>query len=194
RGRRRARRGGGAAGSARVRAAGPPPAGAGTQSTPTLTPGRLWNQSGRAGTWSPYLVTVRAVGRDTFTGTVALVPDNGFGKGLPIVFPPEYLAPVTVPGGGQRVVTIYAIEPAGGYRAELRDPGGRGVASASPTTAGGSGPAVAVVSDVPQAGQRVDALLRSQSGLDAAVSQLAGAAAFPPDVIRLSGLNAVVLD
>lgn len=170
-----------------------PAAAAGQPSAPTLTVSRLWNQGGRAGTWSPYVLTVHNGGRDTFTGTAVLIADAGNGRPLAEAFP-EYDAAVVVAAGGQRALTVYAIEPGGGYRGELRDGQGRVVATAGLAATGGAGPAVAIVSDVPQVQQRLDALLRSQSQLDAAVSQFSSVQQFPADVVRLSGLNAVVLD
>jgi hypothetical protein len=169
------------------------PADAGQAASPTLTLGRLWNQGGSPGSWTPYTITVRNGGPGAFSGTAALVPDSGFSKG-PLAPFPVYQAVVGVPAGGQRTVTVYAIEPASGYHAELRDLQGQLLTSASAASAGGGGAAVGVVSDAPQAGQRIDALLRSQSHLNAAVSSLAGGPAFPVNVLRLAGLNAIVLD
>lgn len=160
---------------------------------PSLTLGRLWNQGGSPGSWTPYTITVRNAGPAPFTGSAVLVPDAGYRLGLPATFP-VYRAAVSVPPGGQRALTVYAVEPANGYHAELRDADGRLLTSASPPSGGGSGAAVAVVSDAAQAEQRVDALLRSGSQLNAAVSALAGGAAFPASVVRLAGLNAIVLD
>src|SRR5262249_46007019 len=105
-----------------------------------------------------------------------------------------YQVAVTVPARSERTATVYTVEPSNGYHAELRDPEGRLLTSVTPTTRGGSGPAVAVVSDVAQADQRIDGLLRSQSQLDAAVSRFPAGQGFPAEVIRLTGLNAVILD
>jgi hypothetical protein len=160
---------------------------------PTVTLARLWNQGGTAGSWTPYIVTIRNEGSGGFTGTVVLVADSGYRAGPPTVYP-EYREAVAVPAGGQRALTVYALEPSNGYRAELRTDDGRLLATATPASGGGSGPAVAIVSDVARAEQRVDALLRSESQLNAAVAGLGGGQAFPTSVIRLSGLNAIVLD
>ena len=160
---------------------------------PTLTVSHLWNQNARGGSWSPYVVTVRNDGQTTFAGTVALVADTGYGP-IPLGGFPEYDAVVIVPPGSQRAVTAYVLESANGYHAELRDGQGSVLTTARVPTSGGAGAAVAIVSDVPQVQQRLDALLRSQSQLDAAVSQFSAGQAFPADVVRLSGLNAVILD
>jgi hypothetical protein len=165
---------------------------AGPSDTPTLTLSHLWNQTERAGAWSPYVATVRNDGQSTFSGTVVLVADASY-RG-PIVTFPEYDASIVVPAGGQRSATIYPVESVGGYHAELHDGQGGLVASASSPATGGSGPAVAIVSDVSRVDQRLDALLRSQSQLDAGVTQFATGQAFPAAAIRLSGLNAVILD
>src|SRR5215472_216740 len=165
---------------------------AGSSATPTLSLGHLWNQTERAGAWSPYLATVRNDGQRTFSGTVVLVADVSY-RGPSATFP-EYDTAIVVPAGGQRSVTVYTVESGGGYHAELHDGQGGLVASASAPTTGGSGPAVAVVSDLPRVDQRLDALLRSQSQLDAGVTQFPTGNAFPADGIRLSGLNAVILD
>jgi hypothetical protein len=157
-----------------------------------LAVGHLWNQTGRVGSWSPYVVTVRNGGQATFTGTVSLVADTSY-RGPSAAFP-EYDEAVVVPAGGDRTVTVYAVEAVSGYRAELRDAQGGLVDSVSVPTSGGTGPAVAVVSDVPQVQQRLDALLRSQSQLDAGVTQFPSGQALPADVTRLSGLNVVILD
>jgi hypothetical protein len=138
------------------------------------------------------VATVRNDGQTTFSGTVVLVADASY-RGPSITFP-EYDAAVVVPAGGQRSVTVYTVESVGGYRAELHDAQGGLVASASTPATGGAGPAVVVVSDVPKVDQRLDALLRSQSQVDAGISQFPTGQAFPADGIRLSGLNAVILD
>jgi len=161
---------------------------------PTLTLARLWNQGGTAGSWTPYAITVRNEGTGNFTGTVVLLTDGGFSKGGPPAAYPEYRAAVTVPAGSQRTVNVYAMESSSGYHAELRTTDGRLLSTATPPSGGGSGAAVAVVSDVSHAEQRVDALLRSESQFNAAVAALPGGASFPSSVIRLSGLNAIVLD
>jgi hypothetical protein len=167
-------------------------AGAGT----TLTLSRLWNQAANIGSWTPYAITVRNAGPGTFNGTAVLVPNSSSGTGGPVSPDsfPRYQAGVSVPAGNVRTLTAYAIEPSSGYHAELLDPQGRILATADPAQASASGPSVAVVSDLPQAEQRISALLRSQGQLDAAVSGIASSRALPSDVIRLSGLNALVLD
>jgi hypothetical protein len=175
-----------------VAAGASPAVAAGPSNAPSLAVSRLWNQGGRAGSWTPYVVTIRDGGAATFTGTAALVPDGGYAGPSGGTFP-EYDAAVVVPAGGQRTLTISAVEAPGGYGAELRDQQGGVVATASVAANSAAGATVALVSDVPQVRQRVDALLRSQSQLDAAVTQLPGGQ-FPSDVLRLAGLNAVVLD
>jgi hypothetical protein len=173
-----------------------PAAAAGQANAPTLTVSRLWSQVGRAGSWTPYAMTVRNDGPGAFTGTAALVPDTGYGRVLPGWFP-EYDAAVTVAAGAQQTVTVSVVDAPTGFRAELRDRSGTVVTTATVPTGGGAtaaGAAVEIVSDVPQVQPRIDALLRSQSQLDAAVTQLPAGQPFPSDVIRLTGLNAVVLD
>src|SRR5690348_14245657 len=102
--------------------------------SPTLTLARQWNQGGSAGAWTPYAITVRNDGPGTFTGTALLVSDGGYTRGGPPMSFPQYRAAVAVPAGAQRTLTVFAIEPSGGYRAELRDTQGRLLATASPAS------------------------------------------------------------
>lgn len=169
------------------------PAAAAQSPSLTLTVSRVWNQGSGAGTWTPYTLTIRNAGPGALDGTVSLVADTGFSQGLPTTFP-EYRAALALPAGAQRALTVTAMEPANGYRAEVRDAQGRLLATARPPSSGGGGPAVAIITDAAGAVQRVDAVLRATTRLSAAVSSLAGGPAFPTAVIRLSGLNAIVLD
>jgi hypothetical protein len=153
-----------------------------------------WNVTGNVGTWAPYTVTVRNGGPSTFSGEVTLVPDPSFnGPYPPDSFPP-YRSAVHVAPGGQASVPMYVQEPQGSYHAELRDAQGALVARATAANATRASAAVAVLSDVAGADQRISAPLTTLTRLDVAVSRFPSAAAFPTDAAHLSGLNGLVVD
>ncbi|HEY4026210.1 MAG TPA: hypothetical protein VGO86_07240 [Candidatus Dormibacteraeota bacterium] len=169
-----------------VRAAG------GTGLTLQLT--QRWNLVGSAGTWAPYAVTVHNDGPSTFSGEVRLVPDASFnGPYAADSFPP-YRGAVHVAPGGQSTVLMYTQEPQGSYHAELRDEQGALITRATATTTNHANAAVAVLSGLSGADQRISAPLASLTRLSIAVSGFPSAAAFPADAAHLSGLNGLVLD
>jgi len=158
----------------------------------TLHLAERWNLVGRAGTWSPYVVTVRNDGFAVFTGEVALVPEPGFGSSSD--FFARHLATVRVAPGTEITHNFSAQEPPHGYRAELRDARGTLLLRASPSVATRGTAAVAILSDVPRAGDRISASLTAHTRLEVGVSSFASAAAFPSDAIHLAGLNELVVD
>src|SRR5262252_4119549 len=160
----------------------------------TLTVNPRWNVAASAGAWTPYTVTVRNDAPGVFTGDLVLVPNptRNFSYGTDSL--PVYRTRLAVPGGTQRMTQIYVVEAPSGHHAELRDDQGRVVAGADPNFALPSGSAVAVLSDLPQAEQKISATLKSLTRLDVGLSQFSGPQAFPTAVVDLSGLNAVILD
>ena len=161
----------------------------------TLTLSTRWNAPGRLGAWTAYVVGVRNDSGATFTGEARLVRNpSSVGTYPPFQSVPEYRVPLSVPAAAERTVPVYVIEPPGGYHAELHDQQGGLVARAGLQSAPPASAAIAVLSDVTQAGQRIDASLRALTGLGLAVSQFASAQAFPTSAVYLSGLNGVVVD
>ena len=160
----------------------------------TVTLGQRWKVAGSIGAWTPYTVTVRYDGPGAFNGDVVLVPNLNRSGPLPSDYFPQYRSPLTVPSGAVRTAEIYVIEAPGGYHAELRDTQGRVVATAAPNFALPTGAAVAVLSDLPQAEQRISAPLKSLSRIEVGISQFASAQAFPGGVVHLSALNGLIID
>lgn len=172
----------------------PPAVHAGPSRGVSLRLAQLWNVVPSPGSWSPYTITVRNDGGQTFDGDVYLVPNPTRAVGTPTTALPEYYGAVTVPSGTEHTVRVYAVEASSGYHAELRDAGGSLVATANPDSASRADVAVGVLADLPQAYQRIDGVLKVYTRLDAAVSGFASVEAFPTSVLYLSGLDAVVLD
>ena len=160
----------------------------------TVTVNPRWNVAASAGAWAPYTVTVRNDGPRIFNGDVVLVPNPTRNSPLSADSLPVYRTRLAVPSGTERTAQIYVVEAPSGHHAELRDAQGRVVASADPNFALPSGSAVAILSDLPQAEQKISATLKSFTRLDVGLSQFASPQAFPSAVVGLSGLNAVILD
>jgi hypothetical protein len=163
-----------------------------------LTLSERWANS-QPGSWTPYVAAVRNDGSSDFVGDVYLTPAAS--KALPAGGWPDYREHVTVPHGTQRTVTFYVVEPPNGYNASLLDPAGKQVVGPVNAANQASGAyAVAVLSDQPQAGQRMEALrpladsgsYGSSNGLK--VSRFASVQAFPSNAVYLSGLRSVVID
>ena len=170
-----------------------PPAGAASAGGLTVTLGQRWKVAGRIGAWTPYTVTVRYEGPGTFSGDVFLIPNTTRSGPFPADFP-QYRSPLTVSSGTERTAQVYVIEEPGGYHAELRDGQGRVVATAAPNFALPTGAAIAILSDLPQAEQRISAPLKSLSRIEVGISQFSSAHAFPNSVVHLSALNGLVID
>ena len=160
----------------------------------TLTVNPRWNVAASAGAWTPYNVTVRNGAPGVFNGDVVLVPNPTRNFPLAADSLPLYRTRVAVPGGTERTTQIYVVEAPSGHHAELRDDQGRVVASADSNFALPSGSAVAILSDLPQAEQKISATLKTLTSLDVGLSEFAHPQAFPTAVVALSGLNAVILD
>ena len=171
-----------------------PPAGAAPSGGLTVTLGQRWKVAGSIGAWTPYTVTVRYDGPGTFNGDVFLVPNLSRSGPLPSDYFPQYRSPLTVPSGSERTAQIYVIEAPGGYHAELRDTHGRVVVTAASNFAAPNGAAVAILSDLPQAEQRISAPLKSLSRIEVGISQFASTQAFPSGVVYLSALNGLIID
>jgi hypothetical protein len=170
------------------------PAAADQQSGLTITLGSRWHLTASTGAWNPYVVTVRNDSGTPFDGTVVLVPNQSRNGPLPPDAFPRYRSQVSVPSGTERALHVYAIEPGGGYHAELYDRAGKLVASADPDLSPRSSTAVAVLSDATSADQQIGVPLRSLSRIDTGVSRFASAQAFPTSALELSGLNGVIVD
>jgi hypothetical protein len=158
----------------------------------TLTVTQRWKSAANPGSWTAYTITVRNDATGPFDGDVHLVPNTG-GNGLPFQSVPRYSAAVSVPRGSARTILVYAMEPAGGYHAELSDGQGRTVAKAIPSAAHSS-LTVAVLSDLPQADQQIAGPLTTWGRTDVAVSRFASVQAVPTNAVYLSGLNAIIVD
>lgn len=171
-----------------------PPAGAAPAGGLTVTLGQRWKVAAAIGAWTPYTVTVRYDGPGTFDGDVFLVPNLTPSGPFPPNSFPQYRSTLTVPSGTERTAQIYVIEAPGGYHAELRDARGRVVATAAPNFALPTGAAVAILSDLPQAEQRISAPLKSLSRIEVGISQFASPQAFPSSVVYLSALNGLIID
>jgi hypothetical protein len=151
-----------------------------------------WQLANTQGTWTPYVVTVRDEGSTGFTGDVFLVP-NDSRTVTPDTYP-SYRSPVSVGRGGQRSAVFYVVDSPGGYTAELRDGSGRTVARADLANAARSTSAVAILSDLTQAEQKIAAPLRSLSRVDSSLFRFASAQEFPTNAVYLSGLSGLIID
>jgi len=157
----------------------------------TMTVSQRWQLAATQGLWTPYVVTVREEGGAAFTGDVVLVPN--ISRTPPNAFP-SYRAPVTLAKGGQHSTTFYVIDGPDGYNAELRDPSGRVMARAQPSGSPGSRTAFGILSDLPQAEQKISAPLRALSQLDTALVRFSSPQDFPSSAAYLSGLSGVIID
>jgi hypothetical protein len=90
-----------------------------------------WAATEAPGGWAPYRLLAHNQGNSVFTGELRLVPDPSLGvpAGSHVDGATIYSAPVRVPPHGQATVSTYALPSPNGYRAELRDAGGRLVAA-----------------------------------------------------------------
>ncbi len=165
----------------------------------TLSLAQRWN-AGQQGAWTPYVATVRNDGAADFVGDVTLHPGQS-NRGGAFQLWPDYRARINVPHGSERSTTFYVLEPPNGYTASLTDSSGNSIASGVPVTGRADAAyAIAVLSDQPQAGGRIEALkpLSSNGGFTVAnglrASRFGSAQEFPTNAVFLSGLHAVVVD
>ncbi len=157
-------------------------------------------QSSQPGFWTPYVATVRNDGATDFSGDVVLQPIES--AKLSAAGWPAYRAHVVVPHGSERSVTLYVVDAPSGYAATLKDPGGHDViVNQSPSTISAASYTVGVLSDQPQAGQKIESLkpLGDASGYQSGVqgikvSRFGSAQGFPTNAVYLAGLHAVVVD
>jgi hypothetical protein len=150
-----------------------------------------WQLASSQGTWTPYVLTVRNTGPAAFTGDVYLIPNDS--RSTTSTFP-TYRAALSVSRDQQRSTVVYVVDAPGGYSAELHDASGRLLlhADVQPATQGGS--AVGILSDLPQATQKLGAPLHALSQVDASLSRFASAPDFPNNAVYLSGLSTLVID
>lgn len=170
------------------------PAGAaGAETVLTIHP--RWGLAGTQGTWTPYQVDIRNNSGADLAGDLYLLPLGGpqGPRGTAGALPPHRL-PVSVPRGGTRSEMVYVIDSAFGYRAQLRERSGRLVAQADPTPGMPGSAAVAVLSDLPQAEQKIAAPLAQLTKVQAAVTSFGSVQSFPTNAVRLSGLSGLILD
>ena len=158
----------------------------------TLLVSQRWQIAGTQGTWTPYVVTVRNEGQATFTGDVFLVPNDS--RVGPINGYPVYQTHLSVGRGTERSAVVYVIDAPSGYQAQLRDPSGRLVLRADLSGTARASAALGILSDLPQAEQKITAPLQSVTRVDASLSRFASAGAFPTSAAYLSGLSALVID
>jgi hypothetical protein len=158
----------------------------------TLSVSQRWGLASTQGTWTPYVVTVRNVGSANFTGEIELVPHQDANDAYTSY--PVYREPITVGRQSQRTVTMYVIDSSGGYAAEILDAAGRVLASAQVAPGSRGTSALGVLSDLPQAAQRIEAPLQSLTRVDASFARFSSPQAFPTNALYLSGLSGVIVD
>ncbi|MDQ6742468.1 MAG: hypothetical protein M3Z97_06105 [Candidatus Dormibacteraeota bacterium] len=163
----------------------------------TLSVALRWGPTAMQGAWTPYLVTVKDDGGGDFTGDVVLLANDfrsDFRNTGTAGFP-EYHVHVAVPRGSERQIVIYVIDPPNGYSAEARDASGKRVlARAELSNPSHAEAALGILSDLPQAEQRISAPLHALSHLDSALQRFPSAQSFPTNAAFLSGLNGIVVD
>jgi len=174
----------------------PPAAAASADPQLTLSVALRWGPTPMQGAWTPYVVTVKNDGGD-FTGDVVLLANDfrsDFRNTGTAGFP-DYRVHVAVPRGSQSSIVVYVIDPPNGYSAEARDASGKRVLAraelSNPTHAEA---ALGILSDLPQAEQRISAPLHALSRLDSVLQRFPSPQSFPTNAVFLSGLNGIVLD
>lgn len=187
----------------------------------------------QAGSWAPYLVTVRNEGGVDVEGEVVLTPQPE-PPPLPGAKPvepttsstaptflavedrivtatpprsglrsttdppwPTYRAPVSVPSGSEKTLTVMVLQAEFGFGVEVVDDSGVLARAAGPMPSGKERVAVLLLSDVAGADTTVEALPQAVApavapGLD--VIQLRAARDFPDEALHLAGLDAVIID
>ncbi|HZU17777.1 MAG TPA: hypothetical protein VFD01_14400 [Candidatus Dormibacteraeota bacterium] len=173
---------------------GPVPAMVGAASAPQLSleVSQRWQLTNSQGTWTPYVVTVKNTGQSGFSGEVLLVPEDSRTSDTGAY--PVYRTPVEVGPEGTRSVLVYVIDSPGGYRAELRDGSGRVLARAAVNPGVRGSSAIGILSDLPQADQKISAPMRASSRVDTTFTRFTSPQAFPTSAVYLSGLAGVILD
>jgi hypothetical protein len=163
----------------------------------TLSLALRWGPTSMHGAWTPYTVTVKNDGGGDFNGDVVLLANDfrsDFRNTGTAGFP-DYHVHVTVPRNSERSLFVYVIDPPNGYSAEARDSSGKRVLAraelSNPSTAQS---ALGILSDLPQAEQRITAPLHALSRLDSVLQRFPSAQSFPTNAVYLSGLNGIVLD
>ena len=164
---------------------------AGQKLTVTIT--QRWQLATTQGLWTPYVVTVHDDGGTGFTGDVFLVPVADATQTPANTFP-TYRAPITVPKGGQHSTTFYVIDGPDGYYAEVRDPSGGLVQRAELGGSPGPRTAFGILSDLPQAEQKISAPLRALTQVDSALVRFTSPQDFPRSAAYLSGLSGLIID
>src|ERR1700730_7211606 len=163
----------------------------------TLSVALRWGPTSMQGAWTPYLVTVKNDGGGDFTGDVVLLANDfrsDFRNTGTAGFP-EYRVQLAVPHGSTLPIVIYVIDPPNGYSAEARDSSGKRVlARAELSSPSHAEAALAILSDLPQAEQRISAPLHALSHLDSGLRRFPSAQSFPTNAVYLSGLNGIVVD
>ena len=163
----------------------------------TLSVALRWGPTSMQGAWTPYLVTVKNEGGGDFTGDVVLLANDfrsDFRNTGTAGFP-EYRVHVAVPHGSTLPTVIYVIDPPNGYSAEARDASGKRVlARAELSNPSHAEAALGILSDLPQAEQRITAPLHALSRLDSVLQRFPSAQSFPTNAVYLSGLNGIVVD
>ena len=158
----------------------------------TLVVSQRWQLASTQGTWTPYVVTLRNDGPSGFTGDVYLVPSDS--RVNPINGYPVYQAPVSIGRGSQRTINFYVIDAPSGYRAQLVDSSGRIVMRADPSGSGSANEALGILSDLPQAEQKIAAPLQLVTRTPPSLSRFSPTSPFPTSAAYLSGLSALVID
>ncbi|MDQ6771426.1 MAG: hypothetical protein M3024_00305 [Candidatus Dormibacteraeota bacterium] len=158
----------------------------------TLSVSPRWNATQPQGAWNPYVVTVRNSSGVEVAGDVTLEPLASY-IDQPVDLPAHRLH-VAVPRGSQRQSVVYLLDAAAGYRARLRDSGGRILAEAASTVSSRASTVIGVLSDLPQADQKISAVLGTSSAVRLIASHFGSIAAFPANAVQLTGLHGVVID
>jgi hypothetical protein len=151
-----------------------------------------WQLGSTQGMWTPYVVTVTDTGSSAFTGDVFLVPGD-----TRTVAPnsyPVYRSPVSVNRGGSRLVLFNVIDAPSGYVAAVRDSSGREVGTAVPSSSTGADSALGILSDLPQAEQKIAAPLHTLTRVNASLIRFPSAQDFPTSAVYLSGMSGLVID
>ncbi len=158
----------------------------------TISVDSAWGGLAPAQGFCPFVITVSNSTGTDFQGSVELRPNPPSGMPSSFYLGAAYQAPVTVPQGQTRKVTIYAgPSMSGQYLARLLDPGGLEIATA--TASPGTGTVVGVLSDSPAlVSIEANALGGTATGAAGAVHRYT-VADLPPTAAYLGGLAEVVV-
>lgn len=148
------------------------------------------------GTWTQYRVVVRDDGPADLNGEVVLLPDRPSFSNAALPVATTYTSPLSLAGGGgEKTLLMTVEEPRYGYRAEVRDAGGRVVATGRRHVgAANFGISVGILSDVQTGDAILHGLVQSLGQAGVSFTRFGAVSDFPTSSTALAGLGELVID